>query len=357
MNKCNIDFAREAFDYISKRGNCLAIALDIKGFFDNIDHSILKEKWKKVMGVPTLPLDHFRVFKSLTKFSYVNRNTLLKFQGINLKNCQPKPKVLLEPTVENFKEIRGRNLIVTNKEERGIPQGSGMSAVLSNVYMIDFDAFIMGLAEAHDILYLRYCDDILIVCNQLNSERIIEKVYQEIENYGLEIQKKKEEKILFLKDPSGRLNSFNAKKLQEEGFSVPPSTHAGKFQKNLQYLGFEFNGKEAFIRSSSMSRYYRRMKARVRKTVNMAYGSKGKGQQIFKKRLYSRYTHLGKRNFITYALRSASPSYLNSDKQERLGMNSNSIRRQVARHFAILKRTVKLKSIERAAWKEKKLKE
>ena len=48
LGKCNIQFAKEAFDQVRKRGECTAIALDIKGYFDNIDHETLKEKWQTI---------------------------------------------------------------------------------------------------------------------------------------------------------------------------------------------------------------------------------------------------------------------------------------------------------------------
>lgn len=40
---CNIDFANYAFKEIVSRGNCVALVIDIKGFFDNLDHEILKK--------------------------------------------------------------------------------------------------------------------------------------------------------------------------------------------------------------------------------------------------------------------------------------------------------------------------
>ncbi len=47
LGKCNIQFAKEAFDEVRSRKKCSAIALDIKGYFDHIDHTILLEKWQK----------------------------------------------------------------------------------------------------------------------------------------------------------------------------------------------------------------------------------------------------------------------------------------------------------------------
>jgi hypothetical protein len=48
--KCNIDFAKDAFDEIEKQGDCVAIALDIKGYFENLDHARIKETWCDLLG-------------------------------------------------------------------------------------------------------------------------------------------------------------------------------------------------------------------------------------------------------------------------------------------------------------------
>jgi RNA-directed DNA polymerase len=53
----NIKLARDAFAEIKTRGDCAALALDIKGFFDNICHDVLKETWIGLLGGGTLPED------------------------------------------------------------------------------------------------------------------------------------------------------------------------------------------------------------------------------------------------------------------------------------------------------------
>ncbi|RZA01202.1 MAG: hypothetical protein EOP47_11570, partial [Sphingobacteriaceae bacterium] len=74
--KCNIQFAKEAFERVNDRiinsGECTAIALDITGYFDNIDHFLLKAKWCKILALPELPIDQYKVFRSLTRYSYIN---------------------------------------------------------------------------------------------------------------------------------------------------------------------------------------------------------------------------------------------------------------------------------------------
>jgi hypothetical protein len=50
--KCNIHFAKDAFDCIRAIGDCLVIALDIKHFFENLDHEHLKRVWWRLLGKP-----------------------------------------------------------------------------------------------------------------------------------------------------------------------------------------------------------------------------------------------------------------------------------------------------------------
>jgi hypothetical protein len=75
--KCNIDFAKDAFDEIDKQGNCVAVALDIKGYFENLDHSLIKKIWCDLLGVESLPKDHYSVFKNMTRYHVVDQKKSL----------------------------------------------------------------------------------------------------------------------------------------------------------------------------------------------------------------------------------------------------------------------------------------
>ncbi len=354
LGKCNIDFSKEIFDYIKTYGPCTAIALDIKGFFDNINHQILKSKWEKVVDLPMLPPDQYKIFKSLTKFSYLNKTTLLKHLKIDLGKLSNKPKTLLslfseKRDYEKFNRLRTNNIITTNKNIFGIPQGSPMSAVLSNIYLIDFDKKMLEYSEEYGFLYRRYCDDILFLCNSSNASTVKDKARIEIQNYHLQIQTDKEEEVIFMQNSKGALRSFDLKKINSYPGTINESNEF-KFYKPLQYLGFEYNGKNITIRSSSVSRYCRRMKARVSKTIKMAYSSKAKGNKILKRKLLHRYTHLGKRNFITYALNSSKKIY-NVTKGIKIGMDAPSIKRQISKHHHLLLSDLHKKNIIRIHYK------
>lgn len=325
LNLCNIDFAKEVFSYIESKGECVAIALDIRGFFDNLEHNKLKEKWLQVINInsnqfTSLPEEQYKVFKSLTQFAYVEKQDLLTCLSIREKDLKKKYRERF-CEIRDFREkVKGRqpSPLKINKE-KGIPQGSPISAVLSNIYMLDYDLAINQLLQKYNFLYRRYCDDVIVVCALKDFNAIRESLYRELDALKLEIQPDKEEVIHFLYSADGKLRGY--KDTNKEIF------------KNLQYLGFEFNGQNVYIRSSSISRFHRRMKAGVRETIKRGYGRNAKGQKLFKKRLFDRFTHLGGQNFLSYAYRA-----------NKIINTSDTIKKQLARHFKQLTNTIQQKT-------------
>lgn len=344
--KCNIQFAKEVFDIIRSVGQCSAIALDISGYFDSIDHSILKEKWCKIIDHKELPADQYKIYRSLTKYCYINKNSLLRHFNISLKLKKRRkerwitlldlvPDEISGSTFNDKIELlRKKKLLVTNKtqkkdgtfQKKGIPQGTSMSALLSNIYLIDFDEDLNDLAKNQGFFYRRYCDDLMIICKSDKVDEIKNTLCEELsQKYLLKINEKKTEIIDFKIDNKGKPRSFN---------HLAPNQ--GDNYKNLQYLGFEFNGQKVCIRPSSLSRYFRKMKRRITKTVLMAYSSKSKSQRIFKQQLFHRYSHLGNRNFLSYAINASKKFYTNSEGIAKEGFDSPTIKRQVSAHFSIL---------------------
>ena len=363
LGKCNIQFAKEVFEQVQNRSECTAIALDIKGYFDNIDHITLKEKWKTILGAD-LPEDQFRIFKNLTRYSYVNKNSLLKkFVGQKKRNEKLSPTLLdiLPGTTdfEKYQVLRDSKLIVTNdkadnksKRLKGIPQGSALSALLSNIYLIDFDKEMYEKSQKENFIYRRYCDDILIVCDTEKANELKKYAIDKIDKeYFLTIQDKKVETIDFQFNSQKVIRAF---KRSNKNLNIPVkinSNNEKNFYKSLQYLGFEFNGQNVLIRSSSLSRYFRKMRSRIIKTVSMAYGATGKSDKIFLKQLFEKYSHLGERNFITYAYNASKDFYSNGSGKVQKGMNSPLIKRQLSRHFSIMKNSLENKNEQRLNFK------
>ena len=375
--KCNIQFAKEVFDIIKKQDSCTAIALDISGYFDSIDHSILKTKWCKILNVDRLPIDQYKIFRTLTKYSYVNKNSILKHFSIDLKKLKNEgvywqslldliPNGVAGKTFrEKFNLLRSKNLIVTNKPKKnkdgslsfkGIPQGTAMSSLLSNVYLVDFDEYLHNLGKEIGFKYHRYCDDLINNYPPEKANDLKDLIINEIQDkYKLSIQDKKTEVIDFKFDKKGRYRGFK-RIYDKDTNSFLQLESIERNYKNLQYLGFEFNGQNVYIRPASLSRYFKKMKARIVKSVMMAYSKNSKSNTINKQQIYHRYSHLGKRNFLQYAYNASKKTYKNSKGELHEGFDSPSIRRQLSTHFSIIEREIKKTSEQRAIQLGKRVK-
>lgn len=289
--KSNIDFAKQAFDDIINKGNCTAIALDFTKFFDNLDHNILKIEWSKLLTQEKLPKDHYNIYKSLTEYSLVNKDEVYKLFNISKNNIKTRPYKIC--SIKEFREkVRKNSSLIkpnpTISENKGIPQGSSLSALLSNIYMLSFDKKIYDYINILNGKYYRYCDDILIIIDTDKADKV--------ENYVMTIIKELKVEI----NPSKTLKS---------NFKYSKSTLIS--DKDLQYLGFMFNGKKIYLRSASISRYHQKLKKSIslsKKTMikyNKIRKRKGKEEEpLFKRKLYEKYSHLGKSNFIRYGLRA-----------------------------------------------------
>ncbi len=313
----NIEFAHEVFEYVKNKGECVALAFDVSSFFDGLDHEHLKKVWGRVINKVELPKDHYKVYKSLTDYTFIDKTDLEKEFPHLIEN--PKKKIptnkICEPA--EFRErVRKKGMIKPNPfkievkesarlgQKCGIPQGSPISACLSNIYMIEFDIRTKQEIDGLKGIYRRYCDDIIVVVDTKDAAQARRFILGEIKRYHLEINDSKTEVTYFKKDSKGELRAYNDK--------------AG--YHNLQYLGFEFNGLNAYIRSSSMSRYFKRMTSRIRENLKAAYGKNSIGDTVFRKKLHNRYTEKGTRNFITYAERAME--HMQSDTIKKQYKNS-----------------------------------
>lgn len=315
----NIDFAHEVFEFLFKHKEAIVISLDFTSFFDNINHKALKRKIKAILDCEELPKDIYKIYKSITQFSYVNKANIDEFLiqkfGKDLLGRKLKDKSLsrfMNP--REYREFKKTKKILKNKKPFGIPQGSGMSAVCSNIHLIDFDQELKEWAESHNALYRRYCDDLILVIpeNGVTLERVrlfkteVTDIIGEYRDDGLVIQKDKTEVRLY---QDGIIKGENGEASQ------------------LDYLGFVTDGLTVKVREKSLFKYYTRAyrKAKVCKNITLKTGKKYE-----RGKLYKIYTHLGFKykkhgNFISYANKA-------HEKMKDLPIKSL-IKNQIKRHW------------------------
>lgn len=301
-NKCNIHFADDVFKFISTKEECVALCFDVSKFFDSLDHKYLKKAWCKLIGGINLPPDQYNVFRSVTKFSYVEYFHVLKEFGIkNQDELYKKEVISFCKSPEEFRRRISekkmiRNHPFVNKDTKkfiGIPQGTPISAFLSNLYMLEFDEFMYNeITVKRDGLYRRYSDDIMVVCPTQDKLEVRKLVVDWLVNKAHLI--------------------INEAKVEESTFTTVDNKLTT--DKPLQYLGFEYDGQRVLIRNASIAKFVRQMKKSVRASARMAWHNKGvarsKGRttkrgMIYRGSIFSKYSHLAvkgrRRNMYIYA--------------------------------------------------------
>lgn len=314
-NKCNIDFAKTTFEFIKQNNTkkLTVIVADVTSFFDNLDHKLLKKQWTKILNTSTLPLDHYNVFKALTRIKYIEgeqlfksyKKTMLVKRGI--PNCNKKFEYVRKEILKShyFKEKKAvsycekdeflknnLNIIITKNNTKGIPQGSPISATLANVYMLDFDKKISDKVDLINGFYQRYSDDLIVVCEQEYEDEIIKTIRENIGDKNianLEIQPKKTKVY--------RFEIINHKFI---GFEIDEKTKVPNFNKTLEYLGFSYDGQKVLIKSAGFSKFYRSMIKSFKKSDSLARNSKNPDKRIFKSKLFKRFTHKGAKRKLIY---------------------------------------------------------
>ncbi len=176
-NNINVD----NYDYFIK--------IDIRNFFPSIDHEILKKLlYKKISDQAALNLID---------------------------------KAIKQTTVSP--EDRDREKYANT---RGVSQGLSISGLLADFYLSHIDKKHTSGASYH---YYRFVDDILILCNEGESELIRNEIAKDMQDIGLEIH--------------------------EFGENEKKSTH-GKIADGFQFLGYKFIGDRITVRESSVDKIY-----------------------------------------------------------------------------------------------------
>ncbi|QWW69859.1 reverse transcriptase domain-containing protein [Rhizobium sp. WYJ-E13] len=271
-NKSNIEIARDVFSFVRECGDCYVTVVDIKSYFESLDHQRIKGVWERLLGTP-LPKDHLSVFNAVTRYSVVDIDELfarlqMHGKGHGKNRVEKRRRKIDTLRINGYKQIctpkEFRNIVAGNQSGKGsliqkngfdfgIPQGTPLSDLIANFYLIDFDEEMNSWAKAYGGLYRRYSDDIVVVLpkNGLADPMAAKQVLQnEIKKYGRQL-KIQDKKVAVCEFRSG-------------GGSLSFSHLYGKASKNgLEYLGFEFDGRTVKIKNSTLSNAWRKLKRRA----------------------------------------------------------------------------------------------
>lgn len=302
LGKNNIDFAKDAFDAIRSFPQCFILVGDFTNFFDNLEHQYLKKMMCEVLGVERLPQDYFSVFKNITRFSSWDWKDIVKAAGENIAERGVRKKINSKETVLTKEQFqKNKKDIKKNISGVGVPQGSPISAVLSNIYMIKFDKDIKRYVTSKGGIYMRYSDDFIIVLPYERDAEIadfISYIFSYVESMKGLIDLQKEKTSCY---------TYKDEVIYE-----------GDQPSSINYLGFLFDGKNIRIRPRAITKYYYRMRRKAN-TIGRSNWTSSKGRRISAKELYSIYSRNDeKQTFIDYARKAKGILKLNDQEANAL---------------------------------------
>ena len=250
-------------------------------------------------------------------------NLATKDEDINVLN--KKSRVL---NIKDFRKFKSK-YIVPNRDNYGIPQGSAISAILSNTYMMNCDRVINSLVKKNNGLYMRYSDDFIVVLPRVNEERF-KKLFNMVTGELCSVPNLvlQADKTQIYHYENANLLSCNTLVLEnvENGRSV------------INYLGFTFDGKEVTIRDKTITKYYYRLYRKLN-TIVKNDGYTPNGRKISCKNVYEKYSIKGSKvrgkdgknmgNFISYVQRAES-----------IFGDSEPINRKTKRHMLKIRRKI-----------------
>lgn len=174
-----------------------AIDLDIKGFFDNIDHGKLMLALKK----------------------HVNEKWCLMY---------------IERWLQTPVQTRTGELVA--KHGKGTPQGGVISPLLANLFL--HYAMDKWLEQTHSaVRYVRYADDAILHCkSKEQADYVLRNLNKRMRQCGLELHPEKT-KLVYCRDYR-RQGEYSNVKFDFLGYSFQPRTAKSKRDGSL-YLGYD----------------------------------------------------------------------------------------------------------------------
>lgn len=218
--------AQKVFDDI-KEGYIIALDADLKGFFDTIPHQLLFEQVKKFFNhMPGIQ-------KLLYRFIHVDKGRRIK-KGNKTK-------------------------VIRKKRREGIPQGGILSGMLANIYLHQFDTWVMEtLGNKYDLKYTRYADDFIILTKNADDIHWIQNECKEFLG-GLELilhPDPKKTKIIHIKQ-----------------------------NKSVDFVGFKITKKHIGVKEQNVDKF----KKRILKILNETDFNKSKALPLLRYKLSFKY--------------------------------------------------------------------
>ena len=165
-----------------KNENIFVTEYDLKKFFDTIEHDIIRKKFNQLLNNKNVSVSDFWKERISHVFNeYLNKYTFVKnVYNINTNKLKLKelgyPDGEFEWPITELKKIHRKKIYDKNI---GIPQGGALSGFIANLVLNEVDERLMKLKDP-DLLYLRYCDDMIMLHTNKRKLKKAAKIYKKV---------------------------------------------------------------------------------------------------------------------------------------------------------------------------------
>lgn len=198
------------------QGYTCVLAGDVEGFFDNINHKLLKFKMKRMFQGEENPI----LYNLLKSFLAAPR--------------------ISEENFAHSKKRQGKMIqIPAEARKKGIPQGGVLSGMLANLFMYDFDCFVSTLEKEYDLKYMRYADDFILM---FPSQEQITEVFEQL--------------VSFLKKEKLTLHPLESEKTVVRDLSPVK-------KETIDFLGFEVSPRFIRMKKKNEAKFMAHLTKRI----------------------------------------------------------------------------------------------
>lgn len=276
VNFSNITSAAEVINKIVSYNEAYILIGDFTNFFGSLNHRLLKKRLKLVLSEDRLKADWFNVFNSITRYGFYDKEILIREKGTD-KELKKNKQYSYFKKLSDYRDFSRKIPCKSNKNNYGIPQGSAISAILANVYAIEFDKKAKELASKYKGIYRRYSDDFILVIPKeslttSNFIHIRDEIVKLSKDNEIELQKEKTKSYLY------------------ENKKIINIDEVDNF--HIDYLGFTFDGENVKMRNKSSYKFYRNAYKLIRK-AHYVKRKKNLKRIPYRRKIYRYFTDLG----------------------------------------------------------------
>jgi RNA-directed DNA polymerase len=190
---------------------------DLSKYFDTIPHDKLLDRLALVIGG-----NESKTYKLVRRFLHTDRVEHKSYKYKGRKGKYPGYKIFHWQKPQR------------TRRDMGVPQGGVLSGMLANLYLHDFDEWVVNeLGRSIDLKYVRYADDFVILTRSPDDLKTIHhEVRDRIKSLDLQLNEDKTDKL----------------DVREKG---------------LDFVGFHFDSVHMRVRDRNVERYKNRIQSIV----------------------------------------------------------------------------------------------